>query len=59
MVSVLKYLNATICHEFGAHVFQQTVGIPTGTNCASFVSKLVFYSYEAESIQKLFNERKV
>jgi hypothetical protein len=31
-------------------VFQQSVGIPMGTNCAPLLADLFFYSYEAESI---------
>jgi hypothetical protein len=33
-------------------IFQQTVGIPRGTNCAPLLADLFLYSYEAEFIQK-------
>ena len=33
---------------FGGHVFQQTVGIPMGTNCVPFLDDLFLYSYEAD-----------
>ena len=33
---------------FGDQVFQQTVGIPMGTNCAPLLADLFLYSYEAE-----------
>ena len=36
---------------FGGRVFQQTVGIPTGTNCAPLLADLFLYSYEADFIQ--------
>ena len=36
---------------FGRHVFQQTVGIPMGTNCAPVLADLFLYSYEADFIQ--------
>ena len=37
--------------EFGGHVYQQTIGIPMGTNCAPFVTDLFFiYLYEADFV---------
>ena len=39
--------------EFGGHVYQQTVGIPMGTNCAPLVADLFLYSYEANCVQHL------
>ena len=39
--------------EFGGHVYQQTVGIPMGTNCAPSVADLFLYSYEAYFVQHL------
>ena len=46
---------------FGEHVFQQTVGIPMGTNCAPLLADLLLYSYEADFIQGLLkkNEKKL
>lgn len=41
---------------FGDQVFQQSVGIPIATNCASLLADLFLYSYEAEFIQKLVQE---
>ena len=38
---------------FAGKVFQQTVGIPMGTNCAPFLSDIFLYSYEADYIQSL------
>ena len=46
---------------FGGRVFQQTVGIPMGANCAPLLADLFLYSYEAELIQGLLkkNEKKL
>ena len=44
--------------EFGGWVFQQTVGIPMGTNCAPLLADLSLYSYEAEFIQRLLQNNK-
>jgi hypothetical protein len=46
---------------FGGCVFQQTVGIPMCTNCASLLADLFLYSYEADFIQRLVkkNEKKL
>jgi hypothetical protein len=38
---------------FGDQVFQQSVGIPMGTNCTPLLTDLFLYSYEAEFVQKL------
>jgi hypothetical protein len=35
---------------FGDQVFQQSVGIPMGTNCAPLLADLFLYSYEAEFV---------
>jgi hypothetical protein len=40
------------------HVFQQSIGIPMGTNCAPLLADLFLYSYEAKFIQKLLHEKK-
>jgi hypothetical protein len=39
---------------FGDQVFQLSVVIPMGTNCAPLLSDLFWYSYKAEFVQKLF-----
>ena len=39
--------------SFGGHVYQQTVGIPMGTNYAPLVAGLFSYSYEADYVQHL------
>jgi hypothetical protein len=42
---------------FGGRVFQQTVGIPMGTNCAPLLADLFLYSYEADFIQVLLKKK--
>ena len=42
---------------FGGCVFQQTVGIPMGTNCAPLLADLFLYSYEADFIQNLLQKK--
>jgi len=46
---------------FGGRVFQQSVGIPIGTNCVSLLADLFLYSYETDFIQELLkkNEKKL
>ena len=46
---------------FGGRVFQQTIGIHIGTNCAPLLTDLFLYSYEADFIQGLLkkNEKKL
>ena len=46
---------------FGGRVFQQTVGIPKGTNSAPLLADLFLYSYGADFIQGLLkkNEKKL
>ena len=43
--------------KFGGHVYQQTVGIPMGTNCAPFVADLFLYSYEDDVVYQLQKSR--
>ena len=38
-------------------LFQRTVGIPMGTNCAPLLADLFLYSYEAEFIEKLLKDK--
>ena len=47
---LFEWLNLFIDNiyvEFGGHVYQLTVGIPMGINCAPLVADLFLYSYEA------------
>jgi hypothetical protein len=58
---MLEFLIDNIFAMFGGRVFQQTVGIPMGTNCASLLANLLLCSYEADFIQGLLtkNEKKL
>ena len=53
IVNMLDFLIDNIFVDFGGKVFQQTVGIPMGTNCAPLLADLFLYSYEAEFMQNL------
>ena len=44
--------------EFGGRIFQQTIRIPMGTNCAPLLADLFLYSYEAEFVQCLLQAGK-
>ena len=54
-------MSAYIFVIFGGRVFQQTVGIPIGANCALSIADLFLYSYETDFIQGLLkkNEKKL
>jgi hypothetical protein len=54
--SMLGFLVDNICVVFGDQVFQQSVDIPLGTNCAPLLADLFLYSYEAEFDQKLLQD---
>jgi hypothetical protein len=58
---MLEFLIDNIFIMFGGRVFQQTVGIPMGTNYVPLLADLFLYSYEADFIQGLLkkNERKL
>ena len=55
--NMLNFLIDNIFVECGGQVFQQTVGIPMGTNCAPLLADLFLYSYEAEFIQHLMKTK--
>jgi hypothetical protein len=48
---MLEFLIDNIFVMFGGRVFQQTIGIPMGTNCAPLLADLFLYSYEADITQ--------
>ena len=56
IVGMLEFLIDNIFVEFGGVIFQQTISIPMGTNCAPLLADLFLYSYEAEFIQKLLKD---
>ena len=53
---MLEFLIDSIFVIFCGRVFQQTVGIPMGTNCALLLADLFLYSYEVDFIQGLLNK---
>ena len=53
IVDMINFLIDNIFVVFGHVVFQQTVGVPMGTNCAPLLADLFLYSYEAEFMQKI------
>ena len=54
-----KHIKPPEClSEFGGRIFQQTIGIPMGTNCAPLLADLFLYSYEAEFVQSLLQAGK-
>ena len=58
IMNMLEFLIDNIFVIFGGRVFQQTVGTPMGTNCASLLADLILYSYEAYFIQGLLKKNK-
>jgi hypothetical protein len=55
---MLEFLIDNIFVVVGGQVFQQSVGIPKGTNYALLLADLFMYSYEAAFIQKCLHETK-
>ena len=55
---MLEYLIDNIFVEFGGWIFQQTIDIPMGTNCAPLLADLLLYLYEAEFVQSLLQAGK-
>jgi len=53
---MINFIIENIFIEFGGRIFQQTVGIPMGTNCALLFADLLLHSYEAEFIQELLRK---
>ena len=58
VISMLEFLIDNIFVEFGGKIFQQTIGIPMGTNCAPLLADLFLYSYETEFLQNLIRDKK-
>jgi hypothetical protein len=54
--NMLEFLIDNIFVMFRGSVFQQTVGIPMGTNCAPLLADLFLYSHEADFIQGLLKK---
>ena len=53
---MIDFLIDNIFVNFGGRIFQQTIGIPMGTNCAPLLADLFLYSYEAEFLQNLIKQ---
>ena len=58
IIAMVNFLIDNIFVEFGGQIFQQTIGIPMGTNCAPLLADLFLYSYEANFIQNLLVHKK-
>ena len=61
IINMLEFLIDNIFVIFGGRVFQQTVGIPMGTQCAPLLADLFVYWHDADFIQGLLkkNEKKL
>ena len=57
-IKMLEYLIDNIFVEFGGRIFQQTIAIPMGTNCAPLLADLFFYSYEVSLYSLLKVDKK-
>ena len=44
--------------QFGGRVFQQTIGIPMGTNCAPLLADLFLYSRESEFLDEHLKQKR-
>ena len=58
IIKMLEFLVDNIFVVLAGKVFQQTVGIPMGTNCAPLLADIFLYSYEADFIQSLLSTGK-
>ena len=58
IIKMLEFLVDNIFVVFAGKVFQQTVGIPMGTNCAPLLANIFLYSYEADFIKSLLSTGK-
>ena len=53
IVCMLKWLINNTFFHFGNKIFRQTIGIPMGTNAASFIANLYLFKYEYDFVMKL------
>ena len=56
IIKVLEFSNNNILVMLSGRVFQQTVGILKGANCAPLLADLFLYSYRAEIMHGLLNQ---
>ena len=57
IVNMMEFLIDNIFVQFGGRVFQQTIGIPMGTNCAPLLADLFLYSYESDFLDGLLKQK--
>ena len=53
IIQMLEFLVDNFFVVFAGKVFQQTFGIPIGTNSAPLLADIFLYSYEADFIQSV------
>ena len=58
VIKIFEYLIDNSFVEFGGRIFQQTIRIPMGTNCAPLLADLLLYSFEAEFVKSLLHAGK-
>ena len=58
IIKMLEFLVDNIFVVFAGKVFQQTVGIPMGTNCAPLLADIFLFLYEGDFIQSLLSTGK-
>ena len=54
---MLEFLIDSIFVLFGERVYQQTIGIPLGSNGAPLLADLFPYAYEADILQGLLKNK--
>ena len=55
---MIDFLVGNIYVKIGKHLFRECIGIPTGTNCAPFLTDLFLYSYEVEFVRSMKKSNK-
>ena len=58
IINMPEFLIDNICAMFDGRIFQQTVGIHMGTNCAPLLADLFLYSNETDIIQGFLRKTK-
>ena len=54
---MLDFFNNNIFIHFSGLVFQQTIGIPMGTNCGQLFTDLFLHAYKADFIEVLLKNK--
>ena len=57
IVNMMEFLIDNLFVQFGGRVFQHTIGIPMGTNCAPILDDLFLYSYESDFLDGLLKQK--